>query len=76
MNDVIKLASSHQPVFATSYGVAAGHTAPVAHPEIVNPIIARFLADSAVYLGVNRDARRDVHAGNDPKRNERIAQTA
>lgn len=38
-----------------SHWIAAGHMAPVTAPEIVNPIIARFLADSERYLGLRRN---------------------
>lgn len=34
-----------------------GRMAPVTHPEIVNPVIARFLVDSAAYLGLPGRAR-------------------
>lgn len=37
-----------------SHWIAAGHMAPVTAPELVNPLIARFLADSERYLGLRR----------------------
>lgn len=44
---------------------------PLTHPELISPIITRFLSDSAAYLGVNRDAREHVMRGAEDQRAQR-----
>lgn len=54
--------------------IAGGHTSPISQPEIVNPIVARFLAESAAYFGLNPEAR--LRASGHPNCGERIARAA
>ncbi len=67
MNDVFLPAFA--PDFARDalHRTAAGGDKPISHPTLVSPIITRFLADSAAYLGINRNAPEHVNAGGEPK---------
>lgn len=62
MNDVFEPVSTPDLVRDEPHWIAAGHAETIAHPQFINPIITRFLTESAAYLGVNRDAHEPVNA--------------